>query len=198
MPDGMWRAEEGGGATKVWYFAEKSSHCLKVDGVTLRRKITSGALPRTTPPPPPSFAQPRRKLVFNYSCNLLFHPPAISTPFYPSFRLSDRTNEFTELLRVEGEFICIPWKTRIHVDASEARKKKNLRDWLIDKFLIIFSSFSNRIVYNRLTVFINFQQYPDRKDRGEALIKVKNYRNSIIFLSFRILEFSWNCIQMID
>lgn len=198
MPDGMWRAEEGGGATKVWYFAEKSSHCLKVDGVTLRRKITSGALPRTTPPPPPSFAQPRRKLVFNYSCNLLFHPPAISTPFYPSFRLSDRTNEFTELLRVEGEFICIPWKTRIHVDASEARKKKNLCDWLIDKFLIIFSSFSNRIVYNRLTIFINFQQYPDRKDRGEALIKVKNYRNSIIFLSFRILQFSWNCIQMID
>lgn len=198
MPDGMWRAEEGGGATKVWYFAEKSSHCLKVDGVTLRRKITSGALPRTTPPPPPSFAQPRRKLVFNYSCNLLFHPPAISTPFYPSFRLSDRTNEFTELLRVEGEFICIPWKTRIHVDASEARKKKNLCDWLIDKFLIIFSSFSNRIVYNRLTIFINFQQYPDRKDRGEALIEVKNYRNSIIFLSFRILEFSWNCIRMID
>lgn len=147
MPDGMWRAEEGGGATKVWYFAEKSSHCLKVDGVTLRRKITSGALPRTTPPPPPSFAQPRRKLVFNYSCNLLFHPPAISTPFYPSFRLSDRTNEFTELLRVEGEFICIPWKTRIHVDASEARKKKNLCDWLIDKFLIIFSSFSNRIEF---------------------------------------------------
>lgn len=37
---GGWRRQD---ATEVWYFAEKSSHCLKVDGVTPRRKITSGA-----------------------------------------------------------------------------------------------------------------------------------------------------------
>lgn len=37
---GDWRRQD---ATEVWYFAEKSSHCLKVDGVTPRRKITSGA-----------------------------------------------------------------------------------------------------------------------------------------------------------
>lgn len=38
--EGDWRRQD---ATEVWYFAEKSSHCLKVDGVTPRRKITSGA-----------------------------------------------------------------------------------------------------------------------------------------------------------
>lgn len=51
-----WRRQD---ATEVWYFAEKSSHCLKVDGVTPRRKITSGAASiNSLLYPTPPFAQP--------------------------------------------------------------------------------------------------------------------------------------------
>lgn len=53
---GGWRRQD---ATEVWYFAEKSSHCLKVDGITPRRKITSGAASiNSLLYPKPPFAQP--------------------------------------------------------------------------------------------------------------------------------------------
>lgn len=76
-----WRRQD---ATEVWYFAEKSSHCLKVDGVTPRRKITSGAASINSLLPP--FAQPPlsakwRKLVFNYSCTR--PPPSPTTRCLP-------------------------------------------------------------------------------------------------------------------
>lgn len=73
-------------AGKVWYFAEKSSHCLKVDGVTLRRKITSGALPPSNNPPP--------NLGGNSSSIILAtHPPSSSSVpphSHPSVRPNQR------------------------------------------------------------------------------------------------------------
>lgn len=131
--DGRWRAGEAvkegwmGGwqrqdETEVWYFAEKSSHCLKVDGVTPRRKITSGAAsinnPPLTPPREPKetrlqlFLHPHRspREFFHLFVSLVASPPdgslfrhprfyPTSTPFsstaplYPSFRLSASSDE---------------------------------------------------------------------------------------------------------
>lgn len=72
--EGDWRRQD---ATEVWYFAEKSSHCLKVDGVTPKEEDNIWCCLHQQPTPPRPFAQPPlsakwRKLVFNYSCT---HPP---------------------------------------------------------------------------------------------------------------------------
>lgn len=130
--DGRWRAGEAvkegwmGGwqrqdETEVWYFAEKSSHCLKVDGVTPRRKITSGAAsinnPPLTPPREPKetrlqlFLHPHRspREFFHLFVSLAASPPDGSLfrhpRFYPPPPLSPLPPHFTRLS------VCQPVQT---------------------------------------------------------------------------------------